>query len=1343
MTSTEHTRTANAPSVQGLQTASTSADAAPFLIDGATQADPSDILGSVTQSGDDITLITDAVGISNFPDTAISWERPLESIFGTPSVCELGDIFRAIGRANGLVPPVDLHFGMSIESADAGRGVAWRIAAVAGQWQVQHTAKTDGTWSDWRVGASQSTTQAFEGQLVAGTGNVQARISNAGLDALGVSTGGAGNTSPTSNNVGPELARLKVFVGYVTGSGGITGAFTFKASHILAKRLEWPTLARSFSVAPAQVDRATQPTTFVIAGQSNADGVAHDQHDGESLLPGTFINDRGVDLTLMPDGEGLPNEKRYCGPLPYLDKYARLAGATTVNILRLAADGQSITACLADFPIIVSRLAAKGWMPEYWYFAQGEASTTLDASTPAAEYYERLTHYVELILTTFPDCRVGIQSLPMHTTDYGGPGNSASYPIVEAAQRQVCDEHPDRVLLVDSRGTPRDPRQVPLSHDEVHLAVDDGGGFDVMMARFREVWACPEAELVQSDVCSDPDLVMLHDDSHWLGTLHVSPAASAEMLALALDAERILLAMCGDAIARDATPGGPGILLGLFAEWEREAFGFTDGVPDYVLMQGHEYIVVSAGERVLILGRTDRATAYAFYRFTELLRHRQLLPTAAWEVIEPHVRISVRLAIGETSILDFLATLGASGGLGEDAGNRLDAWRLKNRIPVGGYVFGHAYGQIVKANPDPFAANPQWLSPGNKFCVLESGLRDVVFDWVMNEITTNPDRVVQTLAAADGSLGWDAVCTGTDEQATYSPSDRQLMLANEMQGRIAATGVRLSIQAYGRTSPTPTEPVDPRIVVAVTDGYFENGMTWQEVADGYRTQGASDIIPYAYTAVWPFDVGIPGSGRASDLSLMAIDAARAVESPGTLHGLIAEGCAGWAPWGLGYWVLAKLCTDRTTTTDAGVLRQTFLDSAFGQQSPILSNFYAILETTAPLTEDRLHRMYQWLADALADGPTAAVRARIYELAVYTRYLELLLCWKRDETIGSFDEMVAWLWRSRDMDLLPVRLSYTQPTSWQTWYVRLEALYPTYTFGWFSPKPYSGAWALQDQSFGDAELDTVIANGIVDNELFPFEQVVYSEDLVFVARPPDARHRGEFIYSHRNHSFHLFMRAGQTTWSVEHRAGFVTDTDGNAYLNVVEISSGEVVARVEALVNVATTSQVLLRENTLYRVDVDPNSGVHWSCPGFCTTKLTNLERSMYQGPFSGYFLVPAGTTEIGGYANDDVRFESPAGALIHTTLAPDYFVFAIDPPLADEIWKFENANAVFCLMTVPPGIAFSPDELLVPAELVRLADAAPSDASRSNRPELPVQRKKRQRAEPRGSERDGVTLTVA
>lgn len=223
----------------------TTSDAVVFAISGATQANPSSILGSVTQSGDDITVTTSANTISNDPSTAVSWERTLLSIFGTVEDFDLGDIFRAIVRVAVLAPPTDLWVGMSIESADGQTGAAFRIAAVSSDWVGQHAQKTTGTWGAWTSGTGLTTTQGFEGTIGFGNGNTQARIGTTVLDALGARTG-SGNTAPSSSNIGSNLTRLKLCVGYVAGGLGTPGAITFKAGHIQAKILEWSSFARFF-----------------------------------------------------------------------------------------------------------------------------------------------------------------------------------------------------------------------------------------------------------------------------------------------------------------------------------------------------------------------------------------------------------------------------------------------------------------------------------------------------------------------------------------------------------------------------------------------------------------------------------------------------------------------------------------------------------------------------------------------------------------------------------------------------------------------------------------------------------------------------------------------------------------------------------------------------------------------------------------------------------------------------------------------------------------------------------------------------------------------------------------
>lgn len=1393
------------------------------------------------------------------------------------------------------------------------------------------------------------------------------------------------------------------------------------------------------------------PETFVLVGQSNASGVETDPDWNNYALAGygypVNINLEGVDYpTNLPNHVNTDN-----GPVPYLIKYARQAGASEVNIVRYAISGQNIVAVTNQFGNVVSTLKAKGWTPEYWIYVQGEAETLDPTQSPYAKYQEKLEHYIELVLTTFPECRFMVVTLAMNDfDDYGGVGQSAAgRVVVEAAQRAMEPKYPGRVLTVDSRS----PSKLAMSSDQVHAKVGNGFGFDVMMQRARERWAILDVDEVDPSVAAGPSTVTLHDDFNWLGTLHVAPGADADTLALAAEVERVFLAMTGDAITRDTTPTTAGVLLGTFDDWEASNFGFASLalVPPYVLEQGHQYVIATDGSRLLILGEDAQAAAHAFWKFMGYLGYYSLLPTDIWEVIPSKTRITVRISQGVTPALAFINAMGNSGGVYDDGQDRLDDWNRRNLVPTGGYGFAHAWQTIIADNQAEFDAHPEYVGSVKKLCVFEPVVRQIALEWAQQEILDAPNKLVQQLAASDSSLGWDAVCSGTNEQSLYTPSDRQISLANYVQsaldtggtpgrlshlvlgqpryettaedaynfavsvsgsdpalaakwfeiashpaplwlatdygaahgasgvatvmsyceslglcpqfvmysivgrdsgsfssggastsaayrtfvdqvgvaigdgvaiiiiepdalpkcyavaGGISGTlgmarradveyaceqlrilcpnayiyinvgnsnfrsaaemcvlispmidscdgislnvaqtlptddeydyflemqaidsrvehciidtgrnangevpgtgtyptdrfnvkyinpypyglivsrptegvvvgafpsvtfdasnrpgldgvfwtkfpggsdgpnpapgqqpelvavaapsagafyepywrkawdarslfdfsewdeagsggsiyrGVRLSILAYGATSVPPTEPINPRILVGVTDGYIQLGQTWEEVSAAYQDAGAVDIVPYAYSAVWTFNLAKPGNGRAALPDKYAIDMARAHASPGTVKGLISEGAPGWGLWGLGYWSMARMGHD-PLQTDTASLRSEFLSAAFGTISGIMEDLFDILQTVVPLSSDMLHRMYQILQDALDTSPSAGPENRVYDLAIYVRYLELLLIWTEGDTINQFDDMIRWMWRARSHDLVPVKLSYTQPASWQPLFTELETLYPGFVFTSASAKP----WADKDTAITHAELDTIITNGIANNALLPFTPIGFSEDLVYVEHPPDARPVGSFAYSNRNHSILLWIRPDQSGWTVTHRSGFADDADGVAYLRVTDLATSEVAATVTCAIDVQNTEFVPLEGGKMYRVEIDANSGVRYQSSGVAWSKICDLQPSMYQGDWSGYFYVPVGTTEIGGYSNGGTEFRDPAGTLVYTKVGSGYFTFPITPPVTPEIWRLTGVNSKFLLMTVPPAIAMRPSELLIPAEL--------------------------------------------
>src|SRR5262249_16666078 len=119
-------------------------------------------------------------------------------------------------------------------------------------------------------------------------------------------------------------------------------------------------------------------------------------------------------------------------------------------------------------------------------------------------------------------------------------------------------------------------------------------------------------------------------------------------------------------------------------------------------------------------------------------------------------------------------------------------WAAANGIVDDGlWAYGHAYAAIVSADQAEFNAHPEWTGAAArsgsqvKFCVYEPGLIAAVQTYVQGQFAADGARRGASVTASDGG-GWELVCTGSNEQATSSASDRQLYLANQVQSVLGA-----------------------------------------------------------------------------------------------------------------------------------------------------------------------------------------------------------------------------------------------------------------------------------------------------------------------------------------------------------------------------------------------------------------------------------------------------------------------------------------------------------------------------------------------------------------------------
>ena len=132
---------------------------------------------------------------------------------------------------------------------------------------------------------------------------------------------------------------------------------------------------------------------------------------------------------------------------------------------------------------------------------------------------------------------------------------------------------------------------------------------------------------------------------------------------------------------------------------------------------------------------------------------------------------------------------------------------------------------------------------------------------------------------------------------------------------------------------------------------------------------------------------------------------------------------------------------------------------------------------------------------------------------------------------------------------------------------------------------------------------------------------------------------------------------------------------------------------------------LLEELAPDRLEVsDHAAGTVLSWPaGLPRTVVSSPEQpATFHGRWSLYFYVPKGTREVGGYASGAGAMLDGSGKVVHTFEArPGYFSVAVPAGQDGRLWKMERCVGQRLLMTVPPCLAASARELLLPVEVVR------------------------------------------
>ncbi len=812
---------------------------------------------------------------------------------------------------------------------------------------------------------------------------------------------------------------------------------------------------------------------------------------------------------------------------------------------------------------------------------------------------------------------------------------------------------------------------------------------------------------VVSGLRSEAEEVLLAADGQARLPIVIGETASKETTAAAQTLADYLERISGATFRVTVGDGSEGLVVGTPDDFAALPFttAFVKG-----LWNREDYRLRSAPGGVWLLGATELGVRHAVWDLLYRLGHRQFFPGKVWQVIPDRQRLSIHVDTDERPDFYSRRIWYNWGTLDYNAEPYTD-WCHKNRHAQGFRLnSGHAYEAIIAANREAFEQHPEYYSlvdgqrrsgADAKFCISNPNLRQLVVDWAVRSIRARPDADSISMDPSDG----DNWCQCEPCARMGSVSDRALTLANEVAQAINQLGLGekyVGMYAYNRHCPPPAIAVDPRVIVSSTTAFITGGYTQEQIIDGWQAKGATIGI-YDYYSVVNWDWNLPGRAKAARPREVARSIRAFHEKGARFYDCESGDC--WGPCGLGHYIAARVMWDVEEADRVHELTEDFLTRAFGPAKQPMREYYELLnfdDTPRPMS-DRLGRLYRALSaarSAAADRPD--VLARIDQLILYTRYAELFHAQSNGQV--PREEMLAFAWRQRKNMMVHVY------GLWSVMIGQTAALDPDHP--WKS-----------DAEFTEDEMRTILREGIADNRpvRMGFTPVAFSDDLVpatplrLVAGPP-----GAFPTVPQDQQRYLI-------WIDEAPAEFTLNVTVQHVWNLrphkitltspLEVTGAPV--DVSDIVRPDGKTYAVRLKTThrgLHQIDVT-DGGDHtrivWP-EGMPVTLVSGMDMPHvsrhFRGPWSLYCYVPKGTQVVGGWAARIAEWaprmsgtlkDGDGNVVFDFARAEDGW-FSVPVPEGQDgrLWRFENSQGSRQLMTIPPYLARSGNELLLPSEVV-------------------------------------------
>lgn len=803
---------------------------------------------------------------------------------------------------------------------------------------------------------------------------------------------------------------------------------------------------------------------------------------------------------------------------------------------------------------------------------------------------------------------------------------------------------------------------------------------------------------------AEPARMNLSRDGRALQPVIISTGASERVKTTAGELADYLGRITGGKFEIKTGDGLSGIVVGTAADFPEAVK--DDWLTDKAITARENYLIRSEAGRLLLLGNKEPGVEHAVWDLLHQLGHRQFFPGAHWEIVPKQADVSVEIGRFERPAFHSRSIWFGYGAIAERKAD-YEAWCKRNRATKGIELStGHAYDKILHDHKAEFEQHPEWRAlvggkrQGAKFCIANAELRKLVVTDLLKKFDADPALDSVSCEPSDGG-GW---CECAECAKIGSVSDQALLLSNEVARAVAAKhpGKFVGQYAYNEHSPAPSIPAEPNVVVSIAAGFIKGGYTMDQLIDGWSDK-ASVLGIREYLSVHPWDRDMPAQARAARLGYVQETIPHYHEKGARFYS--AESSDNWGCNGLGYYLAARLLWNPDEAENTEAIFDDFLDQCFGPAKLPMTRFYKLINRSQPpVSDDLVGRMYRFLKDAADTEIDPGVRARLDDLVLYTRACELWMDYsaaKGDDRQRAMEAMLRHAWRIRTTGMIhTIGLWRDAPARDKTMKLPDDC-------AWSVPQG-KNPWKTSEP-FSREDINAFIDQGIASRLIADFEPATFSSDLVPAKKLKLTTPKpGDFGALQRGTgSYWTWIDKAPAEIRLRLTAGLVYQNQGNAKARLFPAAEtlGQSVSEGEAPPDKQPHEIVLKTTFTgLHRIEVeDRRAGSKLELPvGVPQTFNATFDLTAnLSGRYNLYFYVPKGTPVVGGFAEGPGRLVDGSSKKVHEFEGkPGYFSVPVGAGEDGKLWKFEFTSGRRVLLTVPPQMARSAEELLLPEEVV-------------------------------------------